>query len=281
MAMKVVRPRFFVFSLLLPILLFSSACERRPADAPNAVVSWPELSRFDELAFVAEGFARTDDVKALMEMRRELLEAGWEVSVKTMPENVRNRDEAHQLLGDLSSLVNGLAKSEMEDERLKGLVLGLHPVISALIAASGMPHVHANEGPNGGYLNPVFGPGGDQIGTCEIKLHDDAGDLEVWLTQGGPGGEPLDLAVETVLKMEFPALGKIVSLAVRDRESNADESGAPTVRGGRTNYFVYPGETGEDAAWLMGEEFAAKAVLGYEGGTTREFVLRPHVHHDE
>ncbi len=274
--------------LLLPLLLLASACERRDAEAPGEsgesgdVVHWPELSDFDELAFVAEGHAKVGDVEALREMRRELLEAGRAVSVKSTPENVRNPDELHQLLGDLSSLVNGLAGSELDDENLVNLVLGMHPVVSALISASGMPHIHTNEGPNGGYLHPVFDDaGGKQVGTAEIKLHDDAGDLEVWLTRGGRGGEPWRLPLDTTLSLEFSGLGKNVALAVRDRERNEDESGAATIHEGATAYFIFPGDTGADASWLMGEDFAAKAELRFEGATTGSFVLRPHVHHEE
>jgi len=31
----------------------------------------------------------------------------------------------------------------------------------------------------------------------------------------------------------------------------------------------------------MGEEFAAKVELQFEGVTTGSLILRPHVHHDE
>ena len=65
--------------------------------------------------------------------------------------------------------------------------------------AAGMPHVHANEGPKGGFRFIVFGADGQQVGTAEIKLHDDAGDLEVWLTRGGHGGDPWRLPVGQTL----------------------------------------------------------------------------------
>ncbi len=242
---------------------------------------WPELSAFDEIAYRAEGLAMVKDRDGLLSIRASLLEAGWAVSFMTMPEDVANAALVHELLGDLTSLVNGFAKADLPDESLFALAEGLHPVVEALFEAAGMPHVHANEGPNDGWLHPIFGPDGTQVGTAEIKLHDDAGDLEVWLTEGGHGGAPWELPVATVLRLEFPETGRRVDLAVRDELENRDENGAATVRDGATNYFVFPGETDADASWLMGEDFAAKAVLSWEGATSGEFVLRPHVHHEE
>jgi len=268
-----------LFALLLVVSCGRDAVQTGAGAGAGPVV-WPELAHFDELAYRAEGLAKVEDREGLLKGRTALLEAGWAVSPGTMPENVADRQHAHQLMGDLSSLINGFAQTEMPDERLFALAEGLHPVVEALIKAAGMPHVHANEGPNDGFLHPLFGPDGAQVGTAEIKLHDDAGDVEVWLTRGGRGGAVWDLPVATTLAMDFPSLGKRLVLAVRDTTENADESGAPTVRAGATNYFVFPGETGADASWLQGGDFASKAVLDFEGASTGEFVLRPHVHHE-
>ena len=134
---------------------------------------------------------------------------------------------------------------------------------------------------NGGFLFPVFDVDGKQNATVEIKLHDDAGDLEVWLKKGGYDGEALLLPTATVLTLEFPTLDRNVTLAVRDHERNEDESGNSTVLEAKTNYFVFPGETGVDATWLMGAEFAAKVELSFTNATTGSFVLRPHIHRDK
>ena len=131
---------------------------------------------------------------------------------------------------------------------------------------------------NSGFMFPVFDEGGKQAGTIEIKLHDDAGDLEVWLKRGGYDGEPWRLPLEATLTLDFPATGQKITLAVRDSERNEDESGASTIFEGATDYFVFPGETGADASWLMGSEFAAKVELSFGDATTGTFVLRPHIH---
>ena len=241
-------------------------------------VSWPEITRFDDIAFRADGFTRVEDLSAVRELLDELLEAGKAVTTDTIPPNVADAQQVELLLGDLTNLISDLGADELDDASLEDLVLGLHPVIATLIDAAGMPHIHANEGPNSGFLFPVFGVEGKQTGTIEIKLHDDAGDLEVWLKRGGYEGEPWRLPLETTLTLDFPSEGKKVTLAVRDLERNEDESGESTIFEGVTDYFVFPAETGIDASWLMGPDFAAKVELSFAGATTGSFVLRPHVH---
>ena len=276
--------RSFVDSLGLPSLLLllclglaTTACTRDESD--DTPVSWPELARFDEVAYSADGLARTGDLDSVVAMRGELLETGRAVTPATIPSNAADRPQVETILGDLTSLIDGLETTD-DPESTATLVLGMHPAIERLMKAAGMPHVHANEGPNQGFLQPVFDAGGEQVGTAEIKLHDDAGDVEIWLTQGGFGGEPWRLDVDTTLVLDLPALEKKVNLAVRDRERNEDESGAATVVDGTTNYFLFPGETGVDASWLMGTEFAARAELLIDENTTGPFILRPHVHRE-
>ena len=38
--------------------------------------------------------------------------------------------------------------------------------------------------------------------------------------------------------------GKVVELRVRNATKNEDEDGTANVRAGKTNYFIFPGETG-------------------------------------
>jgi hypothetical protein len=74
---------------------------------------------------------------------------------------------------------------------------------------------------------------------------------------------------------------KTVTLRVRDAETNADESGKSTIRSGKTNYFIFPGDTGEDAAWLTGGEFSSPAVIKVpqaDGTLTATLTLVPHKH---
>ena len=268
---------FFYLSLILLL----SSCERSANEIAEETVSWPEIADFDNLAFQADGLVRVKDLEAVRDLHADLVKAGMAVTPSSIPANAAKPKEVELILSDLSNLVSGLQADPLDDSSLENLVLGLHPVIAKLIEAAGMPHIHANEGPSGGFLFPIFDSNKEQTGTVEIKLHDDAGDLEVWLKSGGYDGDPWRLPTKTILTLNFPALNKSVILAVRDQDRNEDESGASTIVEGNTNYFVFPGSTDEDASWLMGADFAAKVELSFEEATTGSFVLRPHIHREK
>ncbi len=272
--MHLLRPTVLALLLLGGLPALQSCGD---SGAPESTVAWPELVAFDELAYQADGFARTEDLAALASCQEPLLALGREVTAETIPDDAADVRQVETVLGDLQSVIEALGREE-EPAQAAPLVLGLHPVIEELMKAAGMPHVHANEGPKGGFRFPVFGAEGAQVGTAEIKLHDDAGDLEVWLTRGGHGGQPWRLPVDTALALRFSDLDRDVVLAVRDRERNEDESGTPTIVDGTTDYFVFPGATDADASWLMGAEFAGKVELRADDATTGSCVLRPHVH---
>jgi len=272
--------KFSPFISLLLILSLCS-CERNATNTGDETVSWPEITEFDNIAFQADGLVRVKDLEAARKILDELMKAGRAVTSTSIPSNAAKPEEVGLILSDLQNLVSELGAQNLDDSSLENLILGLHPVIAKLIEAAGMPHIHANEGPNGGFLFPVFDVDGKQNATVEIKLHDDAGDLEVWLKQGGYDGEALLLPTATILTLDFPALDRNVTLAVKDHERNEDESGNSTVVEAKTNYFVFPGETGVDATWLMGAEFAAKVELSFTNATTGSFVLRPHIHREK
>ena len=78
------------------------------------------------------------------------------------------------------------------------------------------------------------------------------------------------------------AVGRSVRLRARDLGANADEDGVANMRaGGRTNYFVFPGDSGQDPTWLVGEAWRGVVALSFadEGGrevASEPFVLLPH-----
>jgi len=125
-------------------------------------------------------------------------------------------------------------------------------------------------------------------GFLELKLHGDAGDLELWLYVNTDGlnkkPRPLDVPKETVLSLTFPShAGKTIEMRVRDMEENADEDGKPNMRQGGTNYFIFPGESGQDPAWLVGETVTSwRGVVSVafdangKSYVAEPFVLVPH-----
>jgi hypothetical protein len=152
---------------------------------------------------------------------------------------------------------------------------------SEVAGEHGDGHEHAT--PHDGVVATLKGKSGDEIGFVELKLHDDKGDLELWLGKDRQMKEPLDLSAETKINVSFKDVpGKTAVLTVRNNEKNEDEDGTANLRGGVTNYFIFPGSSGQDPSWLVGKEFKSKVevTLTADGERYRseEFLLIPHTH---
>jgi hypothetical protein len=144
----------------------------------------------------------------------------------------------------------------------------------------GHGHEHV-EGPHHGV--PAKFTGGGATGHLELKLHDDKGDLELWLYEDDKMTKPFDLPLASTVAIEFvDKAGKKVTLRPRNADKNEDEDGKPNVRDGKTNYFIFPGAGGEDASWLQGKQFQSIAVVRFQREQTafasEELMLKPHVH---
>lgn len=131
-------------------------------------------------------------------------------------------------------------------------------------------------------------------GFLELKLHGDAGDLELFLyasagkatnwnsSTGKP--TPFDVPPETVIRLTFPSHeGKAIELTVRNKDKNEDEDGNANMRPGGTNYFIFPGESGQDPEWLVGEtvkSWRGLVSMAFEANgksySCDPFVLVPH-----
>lgn len=150
----------------------------------------------------------------------------------------------------------------------------------ASLPLSGHGHEHV-EGPHHGV--PATFSGGDVNGHLELKLHDDKGDLELWLAGDASYATPFDLSLDAAIEIEFVDVeGRKVVLRPRDTSRNEDEDGQPNIRDGATNYFIFPSQEGEDASWLVGKEFQSIVVVRFSRGgqafVSEEFVLKPHTH---
>ncbi|EDM25214.1 hypothetical protein LNTAR_03259 [Lentisphaera araneosa HTCC2155] len=120
-------------------------------------------------------------------------------------------------------------------------------------------------------------------GIAELKLHDDKGDLELWLTNRDEAHSPLDLGLDTKITVKFISLeGKEVQLQVRNKDKNEDEDGMGNIRNSKTNYFIFPGDTKADSTFLIGKEFSAEVQISFNIGDkvyqSKKFQLKPHVH---
>lgn len=143
-------------------------------------------------------------------------------------------------------------------------------------------HAHSS---HDGVVAAVKNDAGAAVGFVELKLHDDKGDLEAWLGKDRQIKEPVDLPASSSVTVTFEDRnGKAVLLHVRNNKENEDEDGKANMRGGQTNYFIFPGDSGQDATWLMGKDFqsAVKVSFNLNGKeySSDEFTLRPHTHAD-
>ncbi len=139
--------------------------------------------------------------------------------------------------------------------------------------------------PHEGVIAAFKGSDGAIAGHLELKLHDDKGDLELWIAKDAKITQPFDLPLDATIHVEFIDVGnRKVELRVRNAVKNEDEDGTANVRDGKTNYFIFPGETGADAKWLMGVKFASIVRLMFKANgkalTSEEFMLVPHTHAD-
>jgi hypothetical protein len=142
-------------------------------------------------------------------------------------------------------------------------------------------NVHPGAAPaNGGVMSVLEDADGKHVGFIELKLHDDAGDLELWICKDGAMTEPLDFPADTSITVTCATHGKSAQLAVRNNDQNEDEDGNPTMRDGKTNYFIFPGESDQDPAWLVGTKFRSTTTVTFtsesKAYTAPSFILVPH-----
>jgi hypothetical protein len=94
-------------------------------------------------------------------------------------------------------------------------------------------------------------------------------------------GDLLDFPAQTAITISFPDHGgKTVQLKARDLEQNEDEDGRANMRGGKTNYFIFPGDRGDDASWLVGLSWRGVIKVSFSSDNFEfgcdPFVLVPH-----
>ena len=166
-----------------------------------------------------------------------------------------------------------------KDERAK---VPVTPTTSS-DAAKAPAHAHEKT-PHDGIIVAWKSDGAPALsGYAEVKLHDDKGDVEVWLGKDRAFKEPFLLPAESRPTLTLVDLaGRKLTLAPRDLAENKDEGGVAHLADGKTDYFIFPGTTGEDATALMGKTFSSLASLAFETGAQKavsdEFVLQPHTH---
>jgi len=133
----------------------------------------------------------------------------------------------------------------------------------------------------GGVMSVLEDGDGKVVGFIELKLHDDAGDLELFICKDGAMTEPLDFPADTTITATFATHGdRSVKLNVRNMDQNEDEDEKPHMRDGKTNYFIFPGESDQDPEFLVGEKFRSTTTVTFTSEnktyTAPPFILVPH-----
>jgi len=126
----------FLLAMMLPGLT-GTGCREQAANYA-AVVSWPELVRFDELLREAESLVAEGRTLEVLEKRNAFLNAGWAVAPASVPENAADMEKVRPLLGDLVSKLNGLAVPTLDSVKLGELITGIRPILNELFEASGV-----------------------------------------------------------------------------------------------------------------------------------------------
>ncbi len=261
----------------IPLLILAAAPRvLAHAGHDHGGVAWPELRQLDAMAHRAEHLAEAKDAAALRQLAPALATGAEGIAKARLPREARNPLAARLFQDDLGDLAKVFADAaDTADADLFDAAEGLHSVVAELMKAVGMPHVHDHDhGPNHGILVALADAGGKAAGYAEVKLHDDEGDLEVWLYEDDHGRRPLRRPLDTTLRLV--AGERTVRLAVRDRETNPDEKGTPTIHEGATHYFV-AGAT----EWLKGHVHIMSTLHVGEGDTalkSKEFELHGHDH---
>ena len=265
----------FLLPAILPVTWVYGHAGHKHAD-----VVWPAARSLDALSNEVRYLADGKDFDGLRGSVPLVRAAIAELAGGSIPKKVRNPLVVRLAVDDLKAFGKGLAGAEdLEDAVLLKRAKKLAPLVDDFIDAAQVGVVQGH-GPHDGELAPVIDAEGKTVGRVELKLHDDKGDLELWISSAD-GKTPLDLPLGAVIRVDFlDKKTKQVALKVRNSVRNEDEDGMPNIRAGKTNYYIFPGDTGEDATWLMGKSFKAMVRVSFLQGETNlrsiAFHLSPH-----
>jgi len=116
------------------------------AHAGEMVVRWPSLKKLDDLAERCEALAEQKDVAGLRKIAAKVKDSAKIVASDSVPEGAKQPSQVKILQGDLKSLIDSIHDPIKQDgEELTAILAGVHPIVEALMEASGMPHVHESD----------------------------------------------------------------------------------------------------------------------------------------
>jgi len=193
-------------------------------------------------------------------------------------------NELMELVAQYKSVTKGLMQKQIKEEIIeKAMAINLHKDIKEHQHThnyqAATPHEHT---PHFGVVEPLY-KGKEKVAFAELKLPDDKGNLELWFTKDKEGMEPFDLPLNSKIKVTFPSLNnKTVTLEIKNNKKNEDKDGKGNIRKDKTNYFVFPGTTGEYSLFLNVKGFSSDAIISFstkeDEYKTNSFELVGHKH---
>jgi hypothetical protein len=265
--------------LLLPSFLFAQATDHGDSlDLGSITILGKDYSitRLGELTPGKEGAFEVASNASLSSLSAYLWVESKDGSRISAPsKGIPEKDKLH---------FHVVPKAGSEPERIVLRVREAGKDERASLPLDGHGHEHA-AAPHDGVVAKLMDEGGKEDGYIELKLHDDKGDLELWIAKDKYIESPMDLSLDSMVNVKFiDHDDKVVGLKVRNITKNEDEDGKGNIRAGKTNYFIYPSQDGQDSKWLMGKDFSSIVVVSFSVDgkkyTSEEFALVPHTHED-
>lgn len=274
-----------ILPLFLPLVLFGltgcgkSTIESPPEESASAAVVWPNLELIHALS-----------KEMLAQDNMDTLAPAWaKIKVLTTDLLENMPTGAMNPLAAKSSAGQAIGLTMQEDPLSKEKIQRFHDAIVATGKSAGITlgghdhghdhghghgHGHPGEGPHHGVKSPLLDSSGSIVAWIEVKLHGDKNDLEAWVCEDAKLQTASPLPLDTEVVLSYVVGGDIVTLTVRDTETNQDEDGFPTIVDGHTNYFI--GAEGREGVMV------ASISMGEKEWKTELFELvnaHDHAHH--
>jgi len=136
-AKTVIWQPFRIILITLLLAHFTLGCSgKKPAGEPVAL-EWPEFERFEVLLLESAGLIEAGKTTEVLLRRGQLVEAGWAVSMRTLPATSNNGETLRLLLGDLVSKINYLAVPAIDSSIMSEVIIGMKPIVAEIGRASG------------------------------------------------------------------------------------------------------------------------------------------------
>lgn len=175
-------------------------------------------------------------------------------------------NELMELVAQYKTVTEGLMQKQLKDEIIeKSMVINLHKDIKD------HEHTHDysasdehNHMPHSGIVKALYLDKKEKA-FIELKLHDDTGELELWITEDKEGQKPFILPLNTKIKVSFLNLEKNIELRISND---------------KTSYFIYLGDEEVGTSFLKGKDFSSIVKVSFEINNseykTKLFTLVPY-----